>query len=100
MEAILAATAQGGEAMLHGDELGKVQTGYYADLILVDGNPLEDITLLSGPTHISMVMINGRLHKEHPKDRERWAEPGESLVSEARQLKLDEKMAEDLARSK
>jgi len=28
------------------DELGVVKEGYFADLILVDGNPLEDITVL------------------------------------------------------
>ena len=57
MEAILSATAFGGEVMLQPEELGKVQPGYYADLVLVDGNPLEDITLLSGHKHIDMVMI-------------------------------------------
>lgn len=60
MEAILAATALGGEIMLHPEELGKVQPGYYADLLLVDGNPLDDIKLLSGHEHLDMVMIVSR----------------------------------------
>lgn len=94
MDAILSATALGGEIMQHPEELGKVQPGYYADIILVDGNPLEDITLLSGHQHIDMVMINGRVHKDHPKDRQPWIEPGESLIREARQLKLEEATAE------
>jgi imidazolonepropionase-like amidohydrolase len=64
MDAILSATALGGEIMLHPHELGKVQPGYYADMIIVDGNPLDDISLLSGHKHIDMVMINGRIHKE------------------------------------
>lgn len=57
MEAILSATALGGEIMLHPHELGKVQPGYYADLILVDGDPSEDITVLSGHKHIDLVMV-------------------------------------------
>jgi cytosine/adenosine deaminase-related metal-dependent hydrolase len=57
MEAILSATALGGEIMLHPHELGKVQPGYYADLIIVDGDPLKDITVLSGHKHIDLVMI-------------------------------------------
>lgn len=57
MEAILSATAMGGEIMMHPDELGKVLPGYYADLILVNGNPSEDIKLLSGHKHIDMVLI-------------------------------------------
>lgn len=64
MDAILSATALGGDIMLHSHELGKVQPGFYADLIVVDGNPLDDISLLSGHEHIDMVMINGRVHKE------------------------------------
>lgn len=64
MDAILSATALGGDIMLHPNELGKVQPGFYADLIVVDGNPLDDISLLSGHEHIDMVMINGRVHKE------------------------------------
>lgn len=57
MEAILSATALGGEIMMHPHELGKVLPGYYADLILVDGNPLEDIKLLTGHKNIDFVMI-------------------------------------------
>jgi len=94
MESILAATALGGEIMMHPNEIGKVQPEFYADLILVNGNPLEDISLLTGHKNIDMVMINGRVHREHKKDREPWIEPGESLVREARQLKLQEERAE------
>lgn len=57
MESILAATALGGELMMHPEELGKVQPGYYADLLLVDGNPLEDITLLSHHTNLDVILI-------------------------------------------
>lgn len=60
MEAILSATALGGEIMLHPEELGRVLPRYYVDLILVDGNPLDDITLLSGHTHLDVVMVVGR----------------------------------------
>ena len=60
MEAILSATALGGEIMLHPHELGKVQPGYYADLILVDGNPLEDISVLTATNgKLDVIMIVG-----------------------------------------
>lgn len=69
MEAILSATALGGEIMMHPHELGKVLPGYYADLILVDGNPLEDIKLLTGHKHIDFVMIVRTCHsRESPSD--------------------------------
>jgi imidazolonepropionase-like amidohydrolase len=50
--------------MLRPDELGKVQPGYLADLILVDGNPLEDITILQDHDKLHYVMKDGRFHKE------------------------------------
>jgi imidazolonepropionase-like amidohydrolase len=63
-EAIIAGTAWGGEIMGQADELGKVQPGYYADLLLVDGNPLDDISLLSKHgKHLDVILINGQIHK-------------------------------------
>jgi imidazolonepropionase-like amidohydrolase len=64
MEAILAATALGGEIMLRPDELGRVAAGYKADLILVDGDPLADITVLQDMARIVGVMKDGVWHRE------------------------------------
>ncbi|MFI6951423.1 amidohydrolase family protein [Streptomyces sp. NPDC050422] len=69
MEAILSATAQGGEIMLRPDELGKVQPGYLADLILVDGDPIADITVLQDHDKLHYIMQDGKFHKEHAADR-------------------------------
>jgi imidazolonepropionase-like amidohydrolase len=57
MEAIISATAYGGELMLHPNELGKVVPGAYADLILVNGDPLEDITLLSHKENLDVIIM-------------------------------------------
>ena len=63
MEATLSVTAFGGEIMLHPHELGKVQSGYYADLLLVNGNPLEDIGLLAHSENIEViVVVSWRVH--------------------------------------
>ncbi|KAF6219069.1 hypothetical protein HO133_005613 [Letharia lupina] len=67
MESILAATALGGEIMGHPDVLGKVLPGYYADVILVDGNPLQDISLFQDTKNIHAIVINGHLHKDSTK---------------------------------
>ena len=60
MESILAATAKMGELMLRPEELGQVQPGFFADLILVNGNPLEDISLLSHHENLDLIMIVSR----------------------------------------
>jgi len=96
MEAILSATALGGEIMLHPRELGKVQPGYYADLILVNGDPLEDISLLSNQENIDVILMNGRVHKEAARGGGRPYEDGaeRNLLEEARKLKIEEEIAE------
>ncbi|ORY26974.1 imidazolonepropionase [Naematelia encephala] len=64
MDAILAATALGGEIMGHPEELGKVQPGYYADCILVDTpDVLADVRVLQDTTKIHGIFINGHKHK-------------------------------------
>lgn len=45
-------------------ELGVIAEGAYADLILVDGNPLEDLDLVSDPhKNFVLIMKNGKIYK-------------------------------------
>lgn len=46
MEALVASTAGVAKLFMRDHELGKVLASYYADLILIDGNPLDDIKIL------------------------------------------------------
>ncbi len=64
MEAIQLATRNGGQLMRMGDELGLVKEGYLADLLLVDGDPLADLSLLVGPQALAMIMKDGRIFKD------------------------------------
>jgi Amidohydrolase family len=68
MESILAATAGVAKLFMREDELGKIQPGYFADCILVDGNPLDDIAVLQDHDKLNVVMINGRIHKASYKE--------------------------------
>jgi imidazolonepropionase-like amidohydrolase len=60
-EALVAATRTGGEIMLMPEELGILAPGYLADLIVVDGNPLTDLEVLVGPTHLDLIMLDGKV---------------------------------------
>lgn len=62
-EALVAATRLGGELMGR-EPLGQVKPGYLADLLLVDGDPTADISLLQDPDKLLMVMKDGQLHKK------------------------------------
>lgn len=44
-------------------EIGRLEAGSYADLLLVDGNPVEDVTLLAEQDNIRFVMKNGVAYK-------------------------------------
>jgi imidazolonepropionase-like amidohydrolase len=63
MEAIVAATRFGGELMMRGDELGQIKPGFIADLLVVDGDPLEDIAILRDRTRLRAIMRGGAFHK-------------------------------------
>jgi imidazolonepropionase-like amidohydrolase len=60
-EALQCATRVGGELMRM--EVGLVQEGWLADLIVVSGDPVADVRLLQDVQRIPMVMQGGRLHR-------------------------------------
>jgi len=44
---------------------GVVEEGTLADLILVDGNPLENIELVAGPeSNFDLIMKDGKIYKD------------------------------------
>jgi len=63
MEALVGATRWGGEIMGMGDELGQVREGYLADLLLVDGDPLDDLGMLQKREKLLAIMKDGVFHK-------------------------------------
>lgn len=72
VEALRQATSSAGELLaLSGPRspyqdgpLGVIKEGAYADLILVEGNPLEDLTLVGNPAeHFVVIMKDGRIYK-------------------------------------
>ena len=38
--------------------------GALADLLLVEGNPLKDQSVLVGPDHFVMIMKDGQMHRD------------------------------------
>jgi imidazolonepropionase-like amidohydrolase len=60
MQAIQAATVHAAELIGWPDDVGAIEAGRYADIIAVDGNPLEDVRLLE---NVSFVMKGGKLYK-------------------------------------
>jgi imidazolonepropionase-like amidohydrolase len=66
MAAIVAGTSAGAE-LLGLSDVGRIANGFVADIVIIDGDPLADITLLHAP---AMVMKGGHIHVEP-----RWLQP-------------------------
>jgi imidazolonepropionase-like amidohydrolase len=64
LEALTAATKLGGQVMDMGDELGLLAPGYLADVIVVRGNPAEDVRILQDQDNITHIVQGGRFHKD------------------------------------
>ena len=61
MEAIQSATMETAKLLKIDDTLGSIEAGKIADIIAVNGDPLEDISLLKS---ISFVMKDGKVYKQ------------------------------------
>jgi imidazolonepropionase-like amidohydrolase len=62
MEAILTTTRDAADAIGLGEKIGTLEVGKYADMVAVDGDPLQDIRVLQERKRIVMVMKDGQVH--------------------------------------
>jgi imidazolonepropionase-like amidohydrolase len=46
-----------------GLDTGLIKEGYLADLLLVDGDPTADVTMLQDKARLAMIMKDGALYK-------------------------------------
>ncbi|HKG84458.1 MAG TPA: amidohydrolase family protein [Beijerinckiaceae bacterium] len=64
IEIIRSATTIGAKVLRQEGKLGTLKTGALADLILIDGDPLKDLSLFQDQgRHLSLIMKAGRFHK-------------------------------------
>lgn len=62
-DALVAATKLGGELMGLGTELGQIKPGFLADLLLVNGDPTDNIAVLQDRGKLRAIMKDGKFHK-------------------------------------
>ncbi len=62
-DAIIASTRNGAQAVGLASKLGTLERGKLADLIVVDGDPLNDINVLMNKDNILLVMKSGKIYK-------------------------------------
>jgi len=61
MKAIQSATLEASKLLRVEDQLGTLEAGKLADVVAVEGNPLEDITLMR---HVTFVMKEGVVYRQ------------------------------------
>ena len=67
MEALIAGTANGAMAMNLEGQVGKLVEGFLADVIVVDGNPLENLRVLYDKRNVHVVIKDGEV-QAFPED--------------------------------
>ena len=63
MEAIVAATATASECIHRAADVGTLTPGKLADLLVVEGNPLDDVTVLQDRASLRLIMQGGIPYK-------------------------------------
>jgi imidazolonepropionase-like amidohydrolase len=68
MDAIVAATRTAAEACRVDGKVGTLEVGKAADLLVVKGDPLSDISLLQDQSRLLMIMKEGRVFVDRLSD--------------------------------
>ena len=63
MEAIKIGTINSAHLMKMSDKIGSLERGKFADVLIVEGNPIEDIGVITHKDHIKVVFKNGVMEK-------------------------------------
>ena len=63
-KALLCATRDGGEAVDPDGSLGTLEAGKYADILIVDGNPLDDIKIMQDHSRFSAIIKGGIIYRD------------------------------------
>ena len=64
MQAIVMGTSMGAQCMGLGDQVGILKEGMLADLLVVEKNPLDDVTVLKDQANLRLIMKDGLIYKD------------------------------------
>jgi imidazolonepropionase-like amidohydrolase len=63
MESLISATRTNAELFGMQDQIGTIEEGKLADLLVVEGNPLENIAVLQDERNLKIITNSGRIVK-------------------------------------
>jgi len=76
LQAIQCATSEGARALKLDGQTGAIEAGRLADLIVVDGDPSTDVTILGHKSRIKRVYVGGEAYSLEPLAPLRFDPPG------------------------
>jgi imidazolonepropionase-like amidohydrolase len=76
LQALRAATGWAAECIGREHDLGTLEKGKLADLVVVDGDPLADVTILQDPERIGLVIKGGEIAANRLASSRRARRPG------------------------
>jgi imidazolonepropionase-like amidohydrolase len=68
MAALIATTRTNAELFRLDQDLGTVEEGKRADLIVVDGDPVSDISCIEDADRVHLVIKDGRIRKDQQRE--------------------------------
>src|SRR5215471_8435359 len=63
MQAIVASTANAAQLLSVGSQIGTLEVGKLADIVVINGDVLEDINKIADPTNVELVLKGGQVAK-------------------------------------
>src|SRR5699024_277128 len=76
--ALLAGTRDAADLLGQAERIGTLEPGKHADLVVCEGDPLTDISLLGDPDNVVLVVQGGRTVKDIRKQRTGGRRPPEA----------------------
>jgi imidazolonepropionase-like amidohydrolase len=76
LQALQAATGWAAECLGRDEEFETTEKGKLADLVVVAGDPLGDVTILQDPDRIALVLKDGRVAADRLASTTRRSQPG------------------------
>ncbi len=86
LQAIQAGTSACARALRMDGETGAIEAGRLADVLIVDGDPSRDVTVLADRARIKQVLIGGRAMPLDPIEPERHDPPGWRVSSHSNRI--------------
>jgi imidazolonepropionase-like amidohydrolase len=71
MDAILTATRNAAQALKMEKDIGTIEAGKLADIIVVNGDPLKNIRCIQDKKNIQLVMKEGKVYADRRPGRNR-----------------------------